>query len=248
MSKPRITVWNEYVHEKEEQEIAKVYPKGIHGCIADFLDKAGYEVNTATLAEPEHGLTQERLDATDVLFWWGHMHHEEVSDEVVERVYKRVMNGMGLVVLHSGHGSKIFGRLCGTNAGDLKWREAGEIEIVWTLDPSHPIAEGVGEKVIIPHEETYGEPFSIPRPDAVVFASWFQGGEIFRSGCCFRRGQGRIFYFRPGHESFPVYHMPEIQHILINAANWANAPHHPTLLQGHVPPVLDYVQAPTFHS
>ena len=165
----RVTVWNEYLHEVQFPEVAEVYPKGIHGCIADFLKDAGMEVRTATLKEPEHGLTQEVLDNTDVLIWWGHMAHHEVADEIVDRVYKRVLEGMGLIVLHSGHASKIFQKLCGTDTWKLKWREDGEKEILWVVDPSHPIADGLDEKIIIPHEEMYGEHFNIPQPDELVF-------------------------------------------------------------------------------
>lgn len=158
----RVTVWNEYLHEVQFPEVAEVYPKGIHGCIADFLKEAGMDVKTATLREPEHGLTQEVVDNTDVLIWWGHMAHQEVSDEIVDRVYNRVLEGMGLIVLHSGHASKIFRKLCGTDSWKLKWREDGEKEILWVVDPSHPIVDGLDEKIIIPHEEMYGERFDIP--------------------------------------------------------------------------------------
>lgn len=230
----RVTVWNEYVHETTAPEIAKVYPQGIHGCIAGFLKEAGFETRTATLMQPENGLTQEVLDATDVLVWWGHTAHEKVLDEVVERVYKRVMQGMGLIVLHSGHGSKIFRKLCGTDSGWLKWREAGEQEILWVIDPTHPIVDGLEEKIIIPHEEMYGENFIIPTPDELVFISWFQGGEVFRSGCTYRRGNGKIFYFRPGHEAFPVYYQKEIQQVIINAVRWAAPGRIPQMVRGQI--------------
>lgn len=121
----KVTIWNEYLHEIQFKEIAAIYPKGIHGCIAEFLEKAGMEVQTATLEQPEHGLTEEVLKNTDVLIWWGHMAHDRVKDEIVERVYRRVLSGMGLIVLHSGHASKIFQKLCGTDSGCLKWREDG---------------------------------------------------------------------------------------------------------------------------
>lgn len=234
----RVTVWNEYKHEVEDAEIAKVYPKGIHNCIADFLTEAGMDVKTATLREPEHGLTKEVLDNTDVLVWWGHLAHHEVADEIVERVYDRVLDGMGLIVLHSGHGSKIFNKLCGTKSVSLKWREDGDKEILWVIDHSHPIVDGLDEKIIIPHEETYGEPFCIPQPDEQVFVSWFEGGEVFRSGCCWHRGRGKVFYFRPGHESFPIYHMPEIQKVIINAVNWAKPIGTKNAVVGWVTPVI----------
>ena len=221
MNPVRVTVWNEYIHEVEMPRIAEIYPQGIHGCIRDFLQAAGHPVQTATLAQPQHGLTDEVLDATDVLIWWGHAAHDRVADEVVERVWRRVMAGMGLIVLHSGHASKIFRKVCGTPTGYLRWREAGEQEILWVIEPSHPIARGIDKNIIIPNEEMYGERFNIPAPDELVFLGWFEGGEVFRSGCCFHRGRGRIFYFQPGHETFPIYHQPEIQQIIKNAVQWA---------------------------
>ncbi len=232
----KITVWNEYRHELSEEKVAQVYPNGIHNCIKDFLVANGFEdVSTATLDEPEHGLTQEVLDATDVLFWWGHMAHHEVSDEVVQRVYKRVMEGMGLIVLHSGHASKIFQKLMGTDSQMLRWRENDETEIMWNIMPGHPIMEGIGANVVIPQEETYGEHFMIPQPDEVVMISWFTGGEVFRSACTFRRGNGKIFYFKPGHETYPIYHMPEVQKILCNAAKWVYSPNCAQIQRGHFP-------------
>lgn len=231
----RVTVWNEYRHEKTEEAVAKVYPEGIHNCIAAFLRNAGFAVKTATLDEPEHGLTQEVLDNTDVLFWWGHMAHGEVKDEIVERVYRRVMDGMGMVVLHSGHASKIMQKLMGTNSGELKWREIGEKEILWAVSPSHPILRGLPEKIVIEHEEMYGEFFNIPDPDELVLISWFGGGNVFRSGLCYKRGLGKLFYFRPGHESFPIYYQKEVQQILINAANWAAPAQLPQITTGHTP-------------
>lgn len=217
---PRITVWNEFRHEQKNPKVKAIYPDGIHNVIADFLRTGGFEVRTATLDEPEHGLGGDVLETTDVLFWWGHMAHGEVADAVVDRVQERVLEGMGLVVLHSGHFSKIFKRLTGTSC-DLSWRDLGERERLWVVAPQHPIAEGLDNSFVVPQAEMYGEPFDIPAPDELVFVSWFQGGEIFRSGACFNRGQGKIFYFRPGHETFPIYKQAEIQQVLKNAARWA---------------------------
>ncbi len=233
----RVTVWNEYRHERQDERIARIYPEGIHGAIASYLRALpGLEVRTATLDEPEHGLTEEVLAATDVLIWWGHMAHREVSDAVVDRVQARVLDGMGLIVLHSAHFSKIFKRLMGTTC-NLKWREANERERLWVVDPSHPIAEGLGEYIEIEHVEMYGERFDIPQPDALVFISWFQGGEVFRSGCCFHRGRGRIFYFRPGHETLPIYHHPDVLKVIGNAVRWAAAPRGPVPTFGNVKPL-----------
>ena len=221
MGKIRVTVWNEYLHETKYEAIRAIYPQGMHGCIAGFLREAGLDAGTATLREEEHGLTQEKLDNTDVLLWWGHMAHHEVADEVVERVYRRVMQGMGLIVLHSGHASKIFKKLCGTDSDQLRWREANEKEILWVLDPAHPIADGLPDHFILPHEEMYGETFVIPKPDDLVLMSWFEGGEVFRSGVTFTRGLGKIFYFRPGHEAFPTFFNKDVQRVIINAVRWA---------------------------
>ncbi|PEA52474.1 trehalose utilization protein ThuA [Bacillus pseudomycoides] len=216
----QVTVWNENRHEQINSVVSEIYPNGIHGTIATFLMEAGFEVKTATLDEPKHGLTDEVLHQTDVLVWWGHMAHEEVADEIVEKVKQRVLDGMGLIVLHSGHFSKIFKTLMGTSC-DLKWREAGEKERLWVVEPSHPIAEGISEFIELDREEMYGEHFDIPAPDELVFTSWFEGGEVFRSGCTYKRGNGKVFYFRPGHETYPTYHNKEIQRVIINAIQWA---------------------------
>jgi trehalose utilization protein len=219
----RVTVWNEYRQERSDPTVREIYPDGIHAAIAEGLRAAGFDVRTSTLDEPEHGLTDAVLAETDVLTWWGHAAHDDVDDAVVDRVQARVLGGMGLIVLHSGHHSKIFRRLMGTSC-DLKWREAGEHERVWIVDPSHPIAEGLGESFLIDQEEMYGEYFDIPAPDRLVLVSWFGGGEVFRSGCCFERGRGRIFYFRPGHETHPTYVRADVRRVIANAAHWAAQP------------------------
>lgn len=219
----RVTVWHEFRHEKKNPKVAEIYPDGIHGTIAAFLgQEADIEVRTATLDEPEHGLTQEVLDNTDVLIWWGHVAHAEVADEIVARAHKRVLEGMGLIVLHSGHYAKIFKALLGTTCS-LKWREADDKERIWNINPSHPIAQGIGDYFEIPKEEMYGEPFGIPTPDELIFISWFTGGEVFRSGATWQRGHGRIFYFRPGHETYPAYHQAEVQKVITNSVRWARA-------------------------
>lgn len=231
----RVTVWNEYRHEKENDTVAQLYPDGIHGAIAGYLSQQGFTVQTATLDEPEHGLTEQVLAETDVLTWWGHRAHHEVNDAIVERVKQRVlMDGMGLIVLHSGHFSKIFKSLMGTSC-DLKWREAAEKERLWVVDPGHPIAAGVGEYIEIPQAEMYGEHFDIPTPDNLVFVSWFQGGEVFRSGACFHRGRGKIFYFRPGHETYPIYHNAEVLHVIANGVRWAAPSNGPQIKYGNAP-------------
>jgi trehalose utilization protein len=231
---PHVTVWNEYRHERSDDEVAKIYPDGIHGALATVLRDTGLEVRTATLAEPDHGLTEEVLDATDVLLWWGHIAHDEVDDEVVERVHERVLAGMGLIVLHSGHFSKIFKRLMGTSC-NLKWRH-DDRERLWVVAPGHPIVEGLGEYVEL-EEEMYGEPFDVPPPEELIFVSWFGGGEVFRSGCCYKRGRGRIFYFRPGHETNPSYHNSDVQRVIRNAVHWAAPTPGQVPAYGHTEPL-----------
>ena len=215
----RVTVWNEYKHEQEYEGIRKVYPKGIHGCIAEFLGKEeDFTLRTATFYDPEHGLTEEVLQNTDVLIIWSHALQEEFSDEVAERVRRHVLSGMGLVALHSAHYSKIMKKLLGTTMS-LKWRH-GDKEKLWCIQPTHPIAAGVPEMIELPEEEMYGEFFDIPKPDDVIFAGWFSGGEVFRSGCTFTRGYGKIFYFQPGHEEYPIYYHPDIQKIIVNGVRF----------------------------
>ncbi|MGA2692667.1 MAG: ThuA domain-containing protein [Opitutaceae bacterium] len=222
MTPLKITVWGENVHEHKSAKVKEVYPDGMHAAIAAGLRKLlpSALVATATLQEPEHGLSAGRLRDTDVLTWWGHMAHDQVSDDVVRRVQARVLEGMGLVVLHSGHHSKIFRQLMGTTCS-LTWREADERERLWICNPGHPIARGLGRYFELQREEMYGEPFAIPAPEEQVFVSWFEGGDVFRSGCCWRRGNGSIFYFRPGHETYPTYHDPNVQRVIANAAEWA---------------------------
>lgn len=215
-----VTIWNEFLHEKKDDAVKAVYPDGIHMALKKGLQSDLLSIKTATLEEHEHGLTEDVLNSTDVLVWWGHIGHDQVDDHIVERVHQRVMDGMGLIVLHSGHFSKIFKKLMGTGC-DLKWREAGEKERIWVVNPAHPIAQGLPEHFELENEEMYGEHFDIPAPDELVLVSWFQGGEVFRSGCTFTRGQGKIFYFRPGHETHPTYYNEHVLKVIDNGIKWA---------------------------
>ncbi|MFN4294205.1 MAG: ThuA domain-containing protein [Thermoflexales bacterium] len=219
-----VTIWHEYRHEKTHKVVADLYPQGMHQAIAEGLrqnDRGGeFIIRTATLDEPEHGLPPAVLDATDVLIWWGHAAHGEVRDDVVERVVRRVWDGMGLIVLHSGHFSKPFKRLMGTDCA-LRWREANDKERLWVVNPAHPIAQGLPDYFELDSEEMYGEFFGVPEPDELVLISWFTGGEVFRSGCCWHRGMGKVFYFRPGHETYPTYFNPLVRQVIANGARWA---------------------------
>jgi trehalose utilization protein len=214
----KVLVWNEYRHERESADVAAIYPDGIHGAIARPLGEAGFDVRTGTLDEPGQGLTS--LDWADVLVWWGHIAHDDLADENVDRIQARVLDGMGFVGLHSAHYSRPFRQLMGTSCS-LKWREADDRERLWVVAPDHPIAAGLDEYIELEREEMYGEFFDIPAPETTVFVSWFTGGEVFRSGVTYARGRGRIFYFRPGHETYPTYHHPEIQQVIANGVRWA---------------------------
>jgi len=220
--KIRVTVWNEFRHEIRSEKVKAVYPDGMHKVIGEgLLEHGDFEVKYAWLdKDAEHGLSEEVLNDTDVLIWWGHMAHAEVKDEIVDRVQKHIQQGMGLIVLHSGHFSKIFKRMLGTTCS-LKWREVAEKERIWTVEPAHPIAQGLPEHFELPHTEMYGERFDIPTPKDVVFITWYEGGEVFRSGVTFERGYGRIFYFAPGHETFPIFRDANIRRVIANAARWA---------------------------
>ncbi len=235
----RVLIWNEYYHEQNSESVRAVYPKGIHGAIADFLkNDPELVVETATLYDENCGITKERLDQTDVIVWWGHMRHHLVPDEVTKMVCDAVLEGMGAIFLHSAHHSKPFRSLMGTPC-HLCWKMAKARELIWAVDPSHPIARGIDRFISLETEETYGEPFRIPDPDELVFLSNFSSGEVLRSGCVFRRGNGRIFYFQPGHETYPIYHQPPIQTVIRNAVHYVASPYREALIGPNVRSVDD---------
>ena len=237
----KVTVWNEYVQERgldaipnyeqlpqDIQEhfqksaiaIKEVHPNGIHNTLKGiFEEDEEFVVRTVTMDMPECGLTKEVLDDTDVLVWWAHVAHNKVPDEIALRVKRYVNAGMGFIGLHSAHPSKPMQYILGAT-GRLQWRE-GDRARVWCVNPTHPIAKGIPQSFELPEEEMYGEYFDIPKPDDLVFISWFAGGEVFRSGCTWTRGLGKIFYFQPGHETQRSYHVPEVRQIIRNAAHWA---------------------------
>ena len=237
--RPRtVVVWGDNRHEQLEPHVREIYPDGMHETIRRGIEEhlgSSVSVSTATLDEPQHGLDPERLAGVDVLVWWGHAAHGEVADEVVERVHQRVLEGMGLVVLHSGHWSKLFVKLMGTTC-TLRWRSEHDRELVWTVNPTHPIAKGVPNPIEIPEQEMYGEFFDVPVPDELIFVSSFSGGEVFRSGMTFRRGHGKIFFFSPGDQDFPVYHHPDVRRVIANGAEWVA----PAVSERAVPTLLRY--------
>lgn len=197
-------------------EADKVYPEGLGQAIANVFGK---DTNLVIQDYDDGSKLLEVLEETDVLVWWGHCMHGKVSDEVNTAVCDRVRRGMGFIALHSAHLCKPLKTLLGTTC-TLQWRESGDNERLWTVMPDHPIAEGVGAYVDIKKEEMYGEYFDIPTPDELVFIGWFKGGEVFRAGCVFNRGHGKIFYFNPGHETYPTYRNAKIKKIMRNAAKY----------------------------
>lgn len=234
----RVLVWNEYRHEKAEEQVRKIYPEGIHNAIADFLRCDDIEVKTATLDDENCGITKEVLDNTDVLIWWGHLAHREVPDEVATMVRDAVMSGMGAIFLHSAHHSKPFCALMGSPC-HLTWRESEDWERLWVIEPAHPIVQGIDRSIFLEHEETYGEPFTIPAPDRLLLIGTYAGGEVFRSGCLYNRGNGKVFYFQPGHEKFPTYHVPQVQTVIRNAVRFVAPTYRAPVICPHVGFITD---------
>jgi len=216
-AKVKALVWSEFTEPKD------VYPKGIHGDIAEYLNASGnVEAKVVQLSDPDQGVSQAMLDWADVLLWWGHQKHRDVTDETVQRIVKSVKEGgMGYFAMHSAHYSRgliaILGTPCGLGSvGD------GGAESISVVMPDHPIAKGVSD-FVVPRTEYFGEPFGVPEPEAVVFKSTFEKGDNiwFRSGCCWTVGKGRVFYFRPGHETYPIMRQPEVQKVIYNATLWS---------------------------
>jgi len=218
-----VTVWCEGVLPQSKPDLAAIYPEGMEVAIAEGLRALlpHATIRTATLGDPDSGLSDAVLDDTDVLLWWGHLAHDDVPEDRVAAVHERVLGGMGLIALHSAHFSTIFRRLMGTTCS-LGWRNDAGREVIWSVAPTHPIARDIPGHVILPAHETYAEFFDVPRPDDVVFISNHDGGEAFRSGLTFTRGLGRIFYFSPGDESYPIFRNEWILKIIANATNWAH--------------------------
>ena len=221
MKKINVVIWNEFRHEKTKDEVKALYPNGLHAYLKSVLDvNEDMEISLAALDDPDQGLSDERLETIDVLVWWGHMAHGEVDDELVKKIQSRVYEGkMGFVALHSAHHSKPFRAIVGTN-GNLSWGR-NQKEIVWNMMPSHPIAAGIPDHFTLACEELYSEPFYIPQPDALVFGGWFEDGHIMRSGACFIRGAGKVFYFQPGHETCRSFYNEYVQKIITNGVRWA---------------------------
>ena len=241
----RVLVWD----ENPGNAPADVYPNGIRGAIAEGLNRpdkrAPILAATAHLDEADQGCSEVALQAADVLIWWGHARHGQVTEETARRIYTQVHErGMGLILLHSAHYSKPLQWTLAAS-GHLKggWRVTSppDREEITVCAPRHPIAEGVRD-FTLESEEMYGAPFEVPAPQCVVFQSHFPlGKEYFPCGICWTvgrgktegftsgpgggvgegQGVGRVFYFRPGHETYPTYYNTTVRKILRNAVLWA---------------------------
>jgi trehalose utilization protein len=202
-------------------EPAGVYPEGINGAIAKYLRTLpNLEVRAASINDPEQGIAKSALDSTDVLIWWAHRTHKEIDDgralEAVRQIRER---GLGFIAIHSAHYAKIF-KMILDSACDLGgWRVGGKPESLKCVAPTHPIAQGVGD-FTIPHTEMYNEPFKVPPPEATIFLSTWEGGEEFRSCNTWTAGRGRVVYFRPGHETYPIYFQEKPLRVIANAVLW----------------------------
>lgn len=236
MNKIRITVWNEYWDEQRFANVHEIYPDGMHEAIAGFLRQdQRFEVKTATPEDRDYGLSEELLNQTDVLIWWGHVIHHLVPEDAVDRVCRHVLNGMGMIFLHSALYSKPFERLIG-GVMNCAYREVGERERIWNVNPAHEISRGLGACFELEHSEVYREPTGFPLPEELVFISWYEGGEAGISGGCYYRGRGRVFAFTPGHEDYPVFYDANIRRVIINAAAWAYNPYRAVYESGEVEP------------
>ncbi|MBI1353570.1 MAG: trehalose utilization protein ThuA [Acidobacteria bacterium] len=226
--KVRVLVWS------ERSEPVEVYPAGINGEVASiFAADRGVEVSVANMLDPEQGLSEAALAQTDVLVWFGHRSHADVLPEVVDRVVRRVTaDGMGFLPLHSAHYSLPFVRLMELEAAEQgvrltgrvgSWgavRNKGEPERVQILLPAHPIAKGLTAFTIEGTEE-YANPFVAPPAEEKVLAGAWEGGEQDGSdGLAWTVGKGKVFYFRPGHETRPIFRQPEVRAVLRNAVLW----------------------------
>lgn len=233
-SKIRVTIWNEYWDETRYDNVRQIYPHGIHQALADALQPdPDFIVRIATPYDPDFGLSEALLADTDVLIWWGHVIHHLVPDDAVERVCRHVMDGMGFVPLHSATYSKPFQQLVGRIMNSA-YREVGEKERLWVVNPAHEIVRGLPAFFEIPHSEVYREPTGLPMPDELVFLSWYAGGEAAISGSCYYRGRGRIFVFTPGHEDYPIFYDPNVRQVITNGVKWANNPYRLACESGQV--------------
>ena len=273
----QVVVWDE---QQEKQK--RAYPNYLGNHIASHLQKnESLDVLSVNLNDPGQGLSDEVLENCEVMVWWGHVRHTEISLETSKKLIRRVKEGkLNLIFLHSAHwanpfieamnevvrhrvenkyaalGNKVeieYAYIPDSNRftvpplgsivkpsiyerkfphGNVKvrvdmpscvfpfYRPDGKPSTLITLKPKHPIAQGIPSSFTIPETEMYDEPFHIPEPDEVIFEERWDAGEWFRSGALWQIGEGKVFYFRPGHELYKVFYEPLPLKIVENAVLW----------------------------
>lgn len=271
-----VLIWDEQQTEQQE-----VYPNFLGNQLAKHLRKQEHlSVVVVTPDDPQQGLSDENLDQADVLIWWGHRRHKEITPETGQKIVARIQSGdLQMIALHSAHFATPFMEaMAARTRQDVErdypqsswsnveveylpyqrkahrnemtmliepwvrvfkfpdgreklqvqlpncvfpnWRNDGKPSYIQTLLPSHPIAAGVSATFTLPKTEMYAEPFHVPAPDEVVFEERWETGEWFRSGSVWNLGKGKVFYFRPGHETFAVFLEEAPLRIIENAVLW----------------------------
>ena len=213
----RVRIWCEGTAPKS------VYPRDIDGALGDFLGKRkDLVVSRARLDDADVGLSDGALDATDALIWWGRLRHADLPDSRARAIAARVRAGkLGFIALHASCLSKPFVELMGGPCELGGFREDGRPERVEIKDRDHPIARGVAP-FTIPRTSMFAEPFKVPKPDSIVMMSTFDRGETFRSGMTWTVQKGRVAYFRPGHDGFPVFFHPSVRQVIANSVAWSS--------------------------
>ncbi len=212
----RVRVWCEGTARKA------TYPDDVDGALGQYLGRMeDLRIARARLDDPNAGLSDAELDATDVVVWWGHLRHDDLPADRSRAIVDRVKAAkIGFVALHASCGSRPFRGLMGTTCEPGGWRDDGRPERIEFKAPDHPIARGV-EPFTIPQSAMFAEPFEVPAPESVVFVSNWGPGETFRSGLTWTVGKGRVAYLRPGHDALPVFFHPSVRKVIANAARWA---------------------------
>lgn len=213
----RVRIWCEGTAPRS------VYPDDIDGALADVLGRqAGLVVSRGRLTDLQAGLSDQVLDASDALVWWGHLRHDAVPDDRALAVVKRVREGrLGFVALYAACGSKPFRQMMSMPCEPGSWREDGRPEFVSIKAPDHPIARGIAP-FTISKTDMFSEPFAVPEPETVVFVSSWQKGETLRSGLTWTIGKGRVAYLRTGPDNYPVLFHPSIRQAIANSVRWVS--------------------------
>ena len=270
--KIRVLIWDE-----QQPKQKQAYDHYIGATLAKHLEKSNkFEIISTHIDAPQHGIDVATLDATDVIIWWGHVRHSEISISETKPIIDRIKDGkLSFIALHSAHWATPFmeamnektreitekkfqvaseavkyvappgrvpphkssvltpfylaytrGRVTGEVQVNLPnccfpaWRADGKPSLMRSVSMSHPIATGIPSSFKIAKTEMYSEPFHVPEPDTVIFEEYWDAGEWFRSGMVWNIGKGKVFYFRPGHETYPVFKEPIPLKVIENAVSY----------------------------